>query len=62
MINRKNLIYIASLVFLFMSLVLAVEFPNSNRIGLLGGVSAMIGFLMNVAAFLMPNRTLSLNK
>jgi hypothetical protein len=54
--KTNNLLYIISLVILFGSIFLGVEYQNSGRIQVIAGLLAMIGFAMNIAGFAMKKR------
>lgn len=60
--NAKNLIYILSLIIIAVSIFLIIEYSNSNRISLVAGITTMIGFCLNIAGFLMPNKKFTLSK
>lgn len=51
-----NLIYTLSLVILAASILLVVIYPNSGRFHLIAGGLALIGFPLNIAAFIMKKR------
>ena len=50
--NKKNILYVISLILLAIAIFLIIEFPESNRLSLIAGVITMFGFSFNVAAFL----------
>ena len=50
--NKKNILYITSLILLAIAIFLIIEFPESNRLSLIAGVLIMFGFSFNLIAFL----------
>ena len=59
--KTKNLIYIASLILIAISIVVVIEYPNSNRMELIAGMTAALGIGLNVAGFLLPKKTIPIN-
>ena len=47
----KNVLYIISLLFLFISIFLIVQYPDSGRMYLIAGGCAPVGFVMNIISF-----------
>ena len=47
------LIYVLSLLILAVSIILVVEYPNSQRTQLIAGGLAFLGFLLNITGFAM---------
>ena len=47
------LLYIFSLIILVVSIVLVVLYPNSGRMGLIAGGLTPIGFILNIASFVL---------
>lgn len=60
--NTKKLIYVLSLVLIAVSIFLVIEYSNSNRMNLIAGATAMVGFSLNILGFLLPSKNLSVNK
>ena len=50
--NKKNILYVISLILLAIAIFLIIEFPESNRLSLIAGVITMFGFSLNMVAFL----------
>ena len=48
----KNLMYISSLLLITVSIFLLIEYPNSNRTSLISGFFLSIGFMLNLASYL----------
>ena len=48
----KNLMYISSLLLITVSIFLLIEYPNSNRTSLISGFFLSIGFILNLASYL----------
>jgi uncharacterized membrane protein (UPF0136 family) len=51
----KNLMYISSLLLITISIFLLIEYPNSNRTSLISGFFLSIGFMLNLASYLIIN-------
>jgi hypothetical protein len=45
------LIYVLSLIILIVSIVLVVEFPDSNRTLTIAGGITLLGFALNIVSF-----------
>lgn len=54
----KNLVYVTSLVFIIISIVLIIEYPNSGRIQLIAGGLISLGFALNIAGFSLKHKKL----
>ena len=52
----KNSVYITSLVFIAISIVLIIEYPNSGRMQLIAGGLVFLGFALNIAGFSLKNK------
>ena len=51
----KNLMYISSLLLITISIFLLIEYPNSNRTSLISGFFLSIGFMLNLASYLISH-------
>jgi|GEM_PF-367732 len=49
----KNLLYILSLVLIMLSIFIILELPESGRMALIAGTSAMAGFILNIVSFIL---------
>lgn len=49
----KVLIYVISLLALAVGIILAVEYPNSNRLSTIAGLLTGVGFSLNIVAFVL---------
>jgi hypothetical protein len=47
----KNIIYVASLILIGISIFLLIEYPNSGRMGLIAGAIVFFGFALNIAGY-----------
>ena len=59
--NKKNILYITSLILLAIAIFLIIEFPESNRLSLIAGVLIMFGFSFNLIAFLYKKSHINYN-
>lgn len=54
----KNLVYVTSLIFIVIAIVLIIEYPNSGRMQLIAGGLVFIGFALNIAGFSLKDKKL----
>lgn len=52
----KNILYIISIILIAISIILILEFPDSQRMNLIAGFSTILGFIVNASAFFMSNK------
>lgn len=51
--KMQKLIYPLSLLLIAVSVVLIVQYPNSGRIALIAGMLLPLGFVLNIAGYLL---------
>jgi hypothetical protein len=49
--KMKNILHIISLVIIATSIVLIIEYPNYQRIQLIAGGLAFLGFVLNISGY-----------
>lgn len=52
----KNILYIVSLILIAISIILILQFPDSQRMNLIAGFSTILGFIVNASAFFMSKK------
>lgn len=54
--NKTNILfYVLSLIFLFVSIILVVSFPDSQRSQVIAGGVTMFGFILNIVSYVTKN-------
>jgi len=51
----KQILFVASLIIIALSIILIIEYPYSQRMHLYSGITLMIGFALNIGAFIFRN-------
>lgn len=54
----KNALYISSLLFLIIPIILIIQYPDTRRIYLIAGSCAFVGFVINILSFSMRTKQL----
>jgi len=52
----KNILYIISIILISISIILILQFPDSQRMNLIAGFSTILGFIVNASAFFMSKK------
>ncbi len=53
----KNILFITGLILILTSVLLVLEFSNSNRMSLIAGMIMPIGLTFNILGFTLKSRT-----
>ena len=56
--KMKNIFFILGLTLIMASILLLIEFPDSNRMSLIAGITTSIGLTFNILGFVLKPKAL----